>query len=226
MIAPHELKNKTFTKSVRGYTPTDVDEYFDFLIDIYTELYKANAELEKKFHVITQKYQELSGDEETIRSAILKAQKLGEVIINNAKDEAEKIIAGVRERCNDIVDSSRQLIDEEKRKMTELKLVASSFQNKLFDDYISHIEKIKEMRIEITAEEELFLKQEKQLNDIQNENETIKHSEEAEAIKAPLEEYEDAIPKSSFPLRKKITQETDPQTVEGMLYGEDEETEK
>ena len=71
MIAPHELKNKTFSKSVRGYTPTDVDEYFDFLIDKYTELYKINAELEKKLHVITQKYQELSGDEETIRSAIL-----------------------------------------------------------------------------------------------------------------------------------------------------------
>ena len=33
MIAPHELKNKTFSRVVRGYNPLEVDEYFDFLIE-------------------------------------------------------------------------------------------------------------------------------------------------------------------------------------------------
>ena len=32
MIAPYELKNKTFSRAVRGYNPAEVDEYFDFLI--------------------------------------------------------------------------------------------------------------------------------------------------------------------------------------------------
>jgi len=48
MIAPHELKNKTFTRAVRGYQQAEVDEYFDFLIEKYTEAYKANFEWEQE----------------------------------------------------------------------------------------------------------------------------------------------------------------------------------
>ena len=38
MIAPHELKNKTFARVVRGYNPVEVDQYFDFLIENEKEL--------------------------------------------------------------------------------------------------------------------------------------------------------------------------------------------
>ena len=38
MIAPHELKNKEFSKSLRGYSTVEVDEHIAFLIEKYTEL--------------------------------------------------------------------------------------------------------------------------------------------------------------------------------------------
>ena len=50
MIAPHELKNKTFSRTVRGYNPAEVDQYFDFLIEKYTEAYKAATEFEQKYN--------------------------------------------------------------------------------------------------------------------------------------------------------------------------------
>ena len=47
MLPPHELKNKTFGKAMRGYNPVEVDEYIEFLIEKYTELYRENDELER-----------------------------------------------------------------------------------------------------------------------------------------------------------------------------------
>ena len=99
MISPHELKDKTFQKVVRGYSITEVDEYFEFLIDKYTELYRENAELEKKLHVMSAKYDELSNDEKSIREVIVKAQKLGERIVESAKNEANATISSVSARC-------------------------------------------------------------------------------------------------------------------------------
>ena len=48
MIAPHELKNKEFSKSLRGYSTVEVDEHIAFLLEKYTELYRLNDELENE----------------------------------------------------------------------------------------------------------------------------------------------------------------------------------
>ena len=59
MLAPHELKNKTFAKTVRGYNPIDVDEYIDFIIGKYTEIYRENMELEKKLKSVAAKLDQI-----------------------------------------------------------------------------------------------------------------------------------------------------------------------
>ena len=40
MLAPHELKNKQFQKTFKGYNPQEVDEYLAFVLEKYTELYR------------------------------------------------------------------------------------------------------------------------------------------------------------------------------------------
>ena len=78
MIAPHELKNKVFNKSVRGYNCSEVDEYIEFLLEQYTELYKENSDVKNELHMTKVKYSELHSDEDAIRAVIVKAQRLGE----------------------------------------------------------------------------------------------------------------------------------------------------
>lgn len=154
MIAPHELKNKTFSRVVRGYNPVEVDEYFDFLIEKYTEAYKAAAEFEEKLSKIEAKYAELSNDEESIRSALLKAQKLGEAIVNNAKKEAKEKISALENRCDEIVADAKAKVEKEKENIATLRKSAIDFQHKLYSEYIKHVEMIKDMKIdEMTGEE-------------------------------------------------------------------------
>ena len=163
MIAPHELKNKTFTKAVRGYAPIEVDQYFDFLIEKYTEAYKTATELEQKFNQLEAKYSELSNEEASIRSAILKAQKLGEAIINNAKEEAKEKEVELAKRCDQIIADAKEKVQEEKNNILKLRRLAIDFQHKLYDDFVKHLETIKNMNMdEMPDPDSIF-----------NENETL-----------------------------------------------------
>ena len=159
MIAPHELKNKTFSRTVRGYNPAEVDQYFDFLIEKYTEAYKAASEFEQKYNEVKAKYAELASEEESIRSAILKAQKLGEVIVTNAKNEAAEKEAELVALCDEIIAEAKAKVDAEKANIAILRNYAVEFQHKLFAEYVKHLETIRSLNLEelensINSEEE------------------------------------------------------------------------
>lgn len=163
MIAPHELKNKTFSRAVRGYNPAEVDEYFDFLIDKYTEAYKKVNELEQKVHEISAKYSEISGEEQSIRSTLLKAQKLGEVIVDNAKKEAQSKAKDLTDRCENIVASAKEKVAVEKENFIRLRKIALDFQHKLYNEYMQHVQMIRDMKLDdmpendqIFSEDEAF----------------------------------------------------------------------
>ena len=148
MIAPHELKNKTFSRTVRGYNPAEVDQYFDFLIEKYTEAYKAAAEFEQKYNEVKAKYAELADEEESIRSAILKAQKLGEAIVNNAKKEASEKEEAMIARCDEIIAEAKAKVEAEKANIAALRSYAIDFQHKLFGEYVKHLETIRTLNLE------------------------------------------------------------------------------
>ena len=90
MLAPHELKNKAFSKAVRGYNTSEVDDHIEFLIEKYTELYRENAELNRKLGLISAKLEEIQDKEASIRTALVEAQKKSDEIVKEAEDKAEQ----------------------------------------------------------------------------------------------------------------------------------------
>ncbi|MHC1694464.1 MAG: DivIVA domain-containing protein [Eubacteriales bacterium] len=92
MLPPHELGQKTFTKAMRGYEPAEVDEYIDFLIENYTELYKISDDYDKKLRAVASRLKSIKDDENTIRNAVVSAQKMSEATIAQANDKAKEII--------------------------------------------------------------------------------------------------------------------------------------
>ncbi len=147
MIAPHELKNKVFNKTVRGYNCAEVDEYIDFLIDKYTEAYKQTLELENQLRTTKAKYSELHHDEDTIRAVIVKAQKLGENIVKQAKTEADKIISSVDETCRARVAEAEQKILDSKKETEQIKAISESFKNSLYEQYVEHLKTLKALEV-------------------------------------------------------------------------------
>ena len=154
MIAPHELKNKAFNKAVRGYNISEVDEYIEFLIDKYTEVYRHNCELENELRTTKVKYSELHHDEDTIRAVIVKAQKLGENIVNQAKTEAQKIIDSTKEKCNQTIEEAENKVSQCEQEMIKVKTLSEEFRNGLYEQYVEHIKALKALNFDTPAKSE------------------------------------------------------------------------
>lgn len=147
MLPPYELKNKEFSKVMRGYNPVEVDEHFAFIIEKYTELYRENDELERKLKTAYSRLDEIKNEEESIRSAMVNAQRASSKIMTEANDRADIIINTARKSCDRILADFRKKIQEERAILNSLNSAISEFKDKLFKAYNSHISFIEEIQL-------------------------------------------------------------------------------
>ncbi len=151
MLPPHELKNKSFTKTMRGYNPIEVDEYIDFLIEKYTELYRENDELERKLKIAVTRLDEVKSDEDSIRSALVDAKRAANKIKADAEDRAEAIVRAAKASCNTILADFNEKIILGQDTITELRLDALRLKQELFEKYSEHIRYIEALSANIDA---------------------------------------------------------------------------
>ncbi len=145
MLAPHELKNKEFTKSLRGYSTVEVDEHIRFLLEKYTELYRQNDELEKKLRLTEAKLDAIKSEEESIRTTLVNAQKAGTRIISEANERADIVIRSAKNSCDRLIAEMRASVKVEKERLQKAKEEVSAFKTMLFEEYRSHIELIEKI---------------------------------------------------------------------------------
>jgi len=188
MLAPHELKNKSFSKSVRGYTATEVDDHIDFLVEKYTELYRENTELNKKLRVVATKLDEIKDEEESIRSTLVNAQKMGEKIIRDANDKADVITGAIKTRCDSVIADFKREITREKEDIWRIRTGVLDFKQSVFDLYVRHIAELQ--GISVNQLDEIVLPNEGAIvENILNEvASAVKNDGDAELEKAKSED--------------------------------------
>lgn len=142
MLPPHELKNKTFTRAMRGYNTVEVDEYIEFLIGKYTELYRENDELERKLKSTVTKLDEIKGEEDSIRSALIDAKRAASKIKSDAEERAEAIIRSAKSSCNAILSDFNDKIESGRATLLALKSDTVALKEELFERYSEHIKYI------------------------------------------------------------------------------------
>ncbi len=152
MLPPHELKNKTFSKAMRGYNTVEVDEYIDFLIAKYTELYRENDELERKLKAAVTRLDELKNDEDSIRSTLIDAKRAAGKIKADAEDRAEAIVRSAKSSCNTILRDFNAKIDLGRDVLAELQRDAFELKQELFERYSEHIRFIEKLTADFDEE--------------------------------------------------------------------------
>lgn len=155
MLPPNELKNKEFSKAVRGYNPEEVDEHINFIIEKYSELYRENDELERRLKLTQAKLDALRRDEESIRTALINAQKAGATIINEANERAEVIQRAAKTNCDHILAEFRANIRIERENALKLRDITAKFKRELLLTYSEHIEYIEGIKTEIEGIDEI-----------------------------------------------------------------------
>ena len=72
-----EISAKRFDKSAFGYKADEVDSFLNEIAAEVNELTSQNTELQKKLEILATKLEEYRQDENSMKQALLGAQKLG-----------------------------------------------------------------------------------------------------------------------------------------------------
>jgi len=136
---PQDIKKKTFTKTLKGYNPSEVDEYISYLLSKYSEAYQEYAELEKKLQVALEKLELAKSEENMISATIVNAQKMADAIVADAKTKADDIRITVSETCEKIIAAYVEKVASERDKLAKVEKAAISFKESLYDAYKEHI---------------------------------------------------------------------------------------
>ena len=130
-----------FSRSLRGYTPSEVDNYVKNLTEAYSALYRENAALEKKLSDAEEKIAAL----EKIKDTLEQARKRSSDIVHDAYENADGILFSVKTGCDEILRGFRKKVEEQKALLYQTRKSVELFQHELFEKYKIHVELIEQL---------------------------------------------------------------------------------
>lgn len=142
MIASEDVRRVTFERAMRGYRCEDVDDYLKQVADSMDTLSAENDDLQKKLVVLAQRIDQYRAEEDTLRTTMINAQRLGENVIKEAKQKAAEIIRAATIRAEDREQHARDEVELAKQELITLRKEADNFKKTLIGMYREHIEVI------------------------------------------------------------------------------------
>jgi cell division initiation protein len=148
-----EISAQRFDKSAFGYKVDEVDAYLNEVAAVVNELTVQNTELQKKLEILATKLEEYRQDENSMKEALIGAQKLGNNILKEAREKADEIIKEAQEKGDTIIreateNSQKTLasvkkdIEKEQHTLLLTQREVSNFKSKLLALYKSHLDTI------------------------------------------------------------------------------------
>lgn len=144
-----DIHNVTFDRVMRGYKPEEVDEYLDKVAAELerlqaekAELETKNADTEKKMYILAEKVEQYRNEEETLKTALLNAQRMGESVIHEARQKAETILYDATNKANLARNEMLEKIAEEELLLSRLKAEVAHFKSEILNLYKQHIESL------------------------------------------------------------------------------------
>lgn len=197
MLTPRDISDKKFEKSAFGYKTDEVDDFLNEIVEGYAKLYAEKNEAEEKMEVLAEKLEEYRSNEDSLRTVLIGAQKLGDNIIRDAKAKAEVILNEADSKVKLIYAESEGQIIKEKDTLTELQQKTAEFKKTLLAMYKQHLELISLMPEE-------------------NHNEAVAENEPENEVEAPVPEFSPAeMPQDDEPaFSKNIFPDADAETAE------------
>lgn len=155
MISSEDVRRVTFDKAMRGYRCDDVDDYLKQVAESMDALAAKNDEMQKNLVVLAQRIDQYRAEEDTLRTTMINAQRLGENVIREAKQKAAEIIRAANMKADDREQRARDDVELAKQEIVTLKSEADSFKRSLMEMYRKHINLISKMpEYNLPAQEE------------------------------------------------------------------------
>ena len=142
MFNANEIRQITFEKVVRGYRPEDVESFMEKIADEFEALAAEKQEIEGQLYILAERIEQYKSEEESIKSTLINAQKLGESIIAESRQKAEAILKDANIRKNDILASAHEEFAMYEENLARIKREVSDFKINILSMYKEHIESL------------------------------------------------------------------------------------
>lgn len=207
-----KLAYPQFSKGLSGYKTEEVDSYIEKMMDTIKELQEQNEVLEDKIGVLAESLQKYRDDEDSLREALLGAQKMGDSIVKNANNKAEITMREASVKAAHIVEEARKKVEDEKDELIRVQNAAADFKARLIELYREHIELVTRIPVTDSAPvEEPAEKNEEEATIEEVQAEQTAAAEEpaketpAEVTEAPAAAAEEAAAVHEQPTAEEVT---------------------
>ncbi len=142
MMTPDSIANKHFDKAMGGYRQDEVDAFLAQIANEMRALQAEKEDLERKVEVLANKIEEYREDEDSLRSALIGAQKLGDSVIRESKSKAETILLDAKVEAAKIVEAAQRNVEIEQTALVTMKKEVTKFKNRMLTMYRQHLDLI------------------------------------------------------------------------------------
>jgi len=129
-ITPMDIEQQEFSRSFRGYNEEEVDDFLDKIVKDYEELINENVRLNEEIEKMQEKLKEFGEIEESLRSALLNAQKSAEEMKDRVESEAKAIIEKAKMEAKELKQQVFQREDLVKNEIDSLRRYKFIFKEK------------------------------------------------------------------------------------------------
>lgn len=147
MITPGDIASKHFDKAMSGYRTSDVDSFLSEVSGSMTQLGREIGSLKKKLEAAEAQIKTYRDDEDSIRLALLNAQRLAENIVKDANNRAELTLRDAEIKAERIIEKSKASVLSEQTEFDRIKDEVTKFRSSLLKMYKAHLEQIDELPV-------------------------------------------------------------------------------
>ncbi|MBR3555974.1 MAG: DivIVA domain-containing protein [Oscillospiraceae bacterium] len=119
MLTPQEVTNSVFEKAILGgYDTASVDKFMAQLTQDYSALYRENGILKTKMKVLVDKVEDYRSTEDSMRMALLQAEKTAKEIVEAAEAKRDAVESEVEQKKSELM---RQAEAEAEERRAEIR---------------------------------------------------------------------------------------------------------
>ena len=153
LLTARDIESKYFSRAMRGYAVSEVDEFLDRVAEDIQEYSLRCAELERRIDRLEEQIKEYENLKETLQGTLLMAQKSAEAKEEAASRQAETLLNEARLKAEQIVLEASAAKDRERRDLQRLRQMKQEFKAE-FRALLSRFASLSDGEDESLAEEE------------------------------------------------------------------------
>jgi len=151
MLTPVDFGTIVFQRSFRGYNKDEVQDFIERITRDYEYLYRENLDLKEKIEGLSQKLNQYTLIEETLRNAMVMAQDTAAEVKKSAREQADLTIKEAQLRSEQIKTGIKEEIQAELRNLALLKNQAEFFKCQ-FKSFLNGLLDLAEKQLDLPIE--------------------------------------------------------------------------